>query len=403
MSHEQRLALVNATVVHPHRLGAGECLLLRDGTVEYAGPARRPPAGYRSVDLDGDYVLPGLIDVHVHGALGRTFNEPDPDAWRTVLDAHAAAGTTGLLATLATDRPPALRAALRAGRRLPAGSGLLGTHLEGPYLDPRFGGAHPPDALRTPAQLPWPWLLAEADFVRMVTLAPELPGSAALIGALTDRGVVVSAGHSGATGRELTAARTAGLRHVAHLWSGQSTLAKDGPWRVTGLLETVLASEGLTAELIADGRHLPAELVRIAHRCLGPDRLCLVSDASAGTGLAPGSGFAMGAVRGVVADGVALGHDGASFCGSTSHLADVLRFTVQQAHVPLVEAVRMAATTPARVLGLADRTGALVPGLAADVVVLDRDLRVRRVARAGRWLRDRAPEPHRPKEVPSHG
>jgi N-acetylglucosamine-6-phosphate deacetylase len=217
-----------------------------------------------------------------------------------------------------------------------------------------------------------------------VTLAPELPGATDLIRALTARGVVVSAGHSAAGGAELAAAHRAGLRHVAHLWSGQSALRKDGPWRTPGLLEETLASTGLTAEVIADGVHVPAPLLRIAHRCLGPDRLCVVSDASAGTGLPPGTTFRMGAARGIVADGVAMSEDGGSFCGSTSFLADVLRYAVVRAGIPLVDAVRMATATPATVLGLADRIGSLGPGRVADLVVLDGDLRTRMVVRAGR-------------------
>ncbi|MGW7789429.1 N-acetylglucosamine-6-phosphate deacetylase [Streptomyces tricolor] len=386
MSGERGGAVVNASIVHHERVATGECLFQRDGVIEYVGPHRRPPAGWDVVDVRGRLLLPGLVDVHVHGARGRTFNEPDTQAWTSVTAAHARAGSTSVLATLASDSLPATAAALDAGRRTDGDSRPVGAHLEGPYLNPEFAGAHPEEALRTPDDGGWQTLLAEPEFVRMVTLAPELPGAAKAIRALTERNIVVSAGHSGASGEVLATARSHGLSHVAHLWSGQSALSKDGPWRITGLLESVLASDGLTAELIADGRHLPAELVRIAYRCLGPDRLCLVSDASAGTGLPPGTEFSMGAARGVVADGVALDHRGEAFCGSTSFLSDILRFTVLRAGVPLPHATRMAATTPARVAGIAERTGSLAPGLAADLVVLDDGLRVLRVARHGRWL-----------------
>jgi N-acetylglucosamine-6-phosphate deacetylase len=149
-------------------------------------------------------------------------------------------------------------------------------------------------------------------------------------------------------------------------------------------VETVLADDDLTAEVIADGFHVPAELLRIAYRCLGPDRLCLVSDASAGTGLPVGSTFAMGGVAGVVADGVALSRDGTAFCGSTSFLSDVLRYALREAGLPLVDAVRMATATPARVGGLPG--GRIVPGAPADLVVLGPDLAPRRVMARGRWL-----------------
>ncbi|MEU2433119.1 amidohydrolase family protein [Streptomyces sp. NPDC007861] len=386
MRDERCTAVVNASVVHTDRVGSGECLFLSDGMIEYVGEHRRPPAGWQVIDVGGRLVLPGLVDIHAHGALGRSFNEASAQAWRTVTAAHAAAGSTSLLATLATDSLAEMMAALAVGRRRWTGDRPIGAHLEGPYLNPKFRGAHPREALRSPDDHLWRDLVAEPGFIRMVTLAPELPGADDMIWALAQGGVAVSAGHSGASTEVLAAAHADGLRHIAHLWSGQSTLCKEGPRRTPGLLESVLASTEFTAELVADGRHLPPELVHIAYRCLGPDRLCLVSDASAGTGLPRGTTFSMGAAQGVVADGVALDRSGASFCGSTSFLSDILRFTVLRAGVPLVDATRMAATTPALVLGIADRVGSLRPGLAADLVVLDDSLRVLRVARGGRWL-----------------
>jgi N-acetylglucosamine-6-phosphate deacetylase len=379
---ELDIAFVDAQVLHPDRVGSGECVLVRDGLVEHVGEPVEPPSGCRVVDVAGDYLLPGLVDIHAHGALGRTFNEPDPAAWATVLGAHLAAGTTSVLATLASDTTERMNAALGAADEQTSSS-CVGAHLEGPYLSPDYCGAHPIEALRVPADGSWRSLVCGGGGPLMVTLAPELDGAGELIRALTGAGTVVSAGHSGASADVLAAAHRDGLRHIAHLWSGQSALHKDGPWRTPGLLEETLGSDLLTAEVIADGRHVPAPLVRIAHRCLGPDRLCLVSDASAGTGLPAGTEFRMGAAHGVVADGVGLSANGVSFCGSTSFLIDVLRYAVNEAGLPLVEAVRMATATPARVIGMADRIGALAPGRAADLLVLDRELRVRCVVQAG--------------------
>jgi len=318
-------------------------------------------------------VLPGLVDVHVHGGLGATFNDPDPAVWRDLLAFHARSGSTTVAATVMSDNPGRMVAALATARDLATGAGpppgLAGVHLEGPFLAPGQRGAHPAAALAAPDGPAWRLLAGHLDVVRLITLAPELPGAGAVVDECTRAGVVVAAGHSAATADDLAAAP--GVRHLTHLWSGQSALRKDGPWRRPGLLEAALASDGLTAELIADGHHLPAALVRIAYRCLGPDRLCLVSDASAGTGLPVGSRFAMAGAEGVVAEGVAVTADGGSFCGSTSTLLDVLRFAVTGAGLPVAAAVRMATTTPARVLGLGGAVGAVAPGRAADVVVVD--------------------------------
>jgi N-acetylglucosamine-6-phosphate deacetylase len=166
-----------------------------------------------------------------------------------------------------------------------------------------------------------------------------------------------------------------------------SMLTKRGPWRQLGLLEAALASDDLTAEVIADGFHVPAELVRIAHRCLGIDRMCLISDASAGTGLPLGCCFRMGSAEGRVESGVALTLDGSAFCGSTSSLASIFRFCVTRAGLSVVDCARMAATTPARLLGLEAQTGRIAEGLRADLVVLDDEMEAQAVMRAGRWIK----------------
>lgn len=339
-------------------------------------------------DCAGRFVVPGLVDVHVHGAEGVSFNDPRDEAWRQTLASHARRGSTTVLATVATAPWQEMIAALDVGLRLieRAAPGLAGLHLEGPYLNPDQRGAHGEAWLRTPADQSWRELERFWPATRVVTLAPELAGSAALIEALARRGIVVAAGHSAATPEVIESAFKIGLRHFTHLWSGQTRLSQQGPWRQIGLLETALSSDGMSAELIADGAHAPAALTQIAYRCLGADRLCLISDASAGAGMAKGCHFRMGSAAGVVDQGVALSDDGLSFCGSTSYLSDVLRFAVESAGVSIVDGVRMAATTPARLLGLESRIGRLAPGLDADLLLLDKNLEIRAVMQKGHWL-----------------
>lgn len=340
------------------------------------------------VDLAGRTVLPGLVDTHLHGALGATFNQVDQETWEIVLNAHLANGSTTMVPTLVTDRMDVLIDALQlAGsvddrlKRL-----MKGVHLEGPYLSKVFSGAHPQDWLRNPEDNSWVILNSLLDRVTIATVAPELPGSLELIDKWRSAGVAMSAGHSGASPDQLVEAVTAGITHATHLWSGQSVLTKVGPWRQPGLLEAVLSSDQISAELIADGVHLPAELVRIAYRCLGPDRLCLVSDASAGTGLPVGSTFEMGPLRGHVVEGVAMACDGASFCGSTSYLFDILRFAVNGAGLPICDAIKMASLTPAKLIGVQDDVGSIAVGKRADLLVVDDHLRLIDVYKSGNRL-----------------
>ncbi|WP_170305300.1 N-acetylglucosamine-6-phosphate deacetylase [Kitasatospora viridis] len=376
-------SVIAGTLVLAERVGPG-AVVVRDGLVEEVVHGSR-----RVADLQWPgFIAPGLVDIHVHGARGRSFNEPDSRAWHSVTEAHREHGTTTTLATLGTSALPQLREAIAIGTaELATGhGGLAGLHLEGPYLADGYRGAHPPDLLRQPTDGHWREF-TDHGTVRMVTLAPELAGAKEAITGLSGRGVVVSAGHSAANADQVREAVAHGVRHAAHLWSGHTELRRHGPVREPGLLEAVLGSEELTAELIADGHHVTADMTRVAYRCLGPDRLCLVSDASPGTGLPTGARFGMGAIEGTVAQGVAISRDGRSFCGSVSFLADVLRFAVRQAAVPLVDAVRMATATPARAAGLADGVGRLKAGGRADLLLLDRALKVGAVLAAGRWVR----------------
>jgi hypothetical protein len=243
-------------------------------------------------------------------------------------------------------------------------------------------GAHDPAHLRSPAHL-LRELTPLPPALRMVTLAPELPGADELIAHLVAHGVQVSAGHSSATPEQLEHARRLGLSHLAHLWSGQSALTRPALHRLPGLLEASLASGKLTAEIIADGHHLPAALLTIALRCLGPERLCLVSDATAGTGLAPGTAFRTGASLGRVHDGYAATEDHTSLCGSVTPLAVTVARMRELTGARVEDVLTMATATPARVAGLYPRKGSMLPGADGDVVLFGPDLRVRTVVLAG--------------------
>jgi N-acetylglucosamine-6-phosphate deacetylase len=178
----------------------------------------------------------------------------------------------------------------------------------------------------------------------------------------------------------------AGLRHTIHIWSGQSSTIRVGAWRRPGLLEATLAFDELTAEMISDNRHLPPTLMKLAYKCKGPDRLCVVSDATGGAGLPEGTVFGAAEMEYVVGDGVALLPDGTSFAGSTTLLDRMLTILTSVVGIPVVETVRMASLTPARVIGVDDRIGSLEAGKDADLVVFDAGFRVWRTMIRGQWV-----------------
>ncbi|MGW1123869.1 N-acetylglucosamine-6-phosphate deacetylase [Streptomyces sp. NPDC002526] len=376
------LVIHSGTVIHPDLAQTSiEGVVICSGKV--SGDCPHEPA---RIDASGCLVSPGLVDIHVHGALGHDLTEPDPAAWRQVLRHHLLAGTTSVLATLASTSPAETAAALGTAAALMADEQALtlaGVHLEGPCLDPDQRGAHDRAQLRSPTQL-----LAELtpvpEALRMVTLAPELPGADELISYLVAQNVRISAGHSSATPEDLARARRLGVSHIAHLWSGQSALTRPELHRLPGLLEAALASDELSAEVIADGHHLPAALLTIALRCLGPERLCLVSDATAGTGLPPGSTFRTGANTGRVHAGYAATEDRTSLCGSVTPLAVTTARMRELTGARVEDVLTMATATPARAAGLYPRKGSLLPGADGDVVLFGPDLGVRGVVLGGR-------------------
>jgi N-acetylglucosamine-6-phosphate deacetylase len=381
-------AIVGGRVVLEDGLAVGCGVVVRDGVIADVCPEDRLDEGLERVDVRGMLVTPGLIDLHVHGALGWSFSDATQESFDGVLGFLAANGVTSAQASLSTDSLDRLEAAMQFARHhrpLRAGAALSGVHLEGPFLSREQRGAHNPAQLRTPHPGDAERLLAHRTVLRMVTLAPELPGAVDLTRRLVDGGVRVAAGHSATSTEMLDAAIGVGLSHITHLWSGQSNLTRSGPWRVPGFLEASLSSTGLTAEVIADGKHLPPELLTIARRCLG-DRLCLVSDGISGMGLPEGTRFTEGGMPVEIRDGVCMLVDGTSFAGSATPLNGMLSYVVNDMGWPIPEAVRMASTVPASVLGVADRKGAIKRGYDADIAVFADDFTCSGTLVQGRWV-----------------
>jgi N-acetylglucosamine-6-phosphate deacetylase len=346
-----------------------------------SGDARDPPA----VDLRGQWILPGFVDLHVHGGGGASFTEGTEDDARAAAAFHRAHGSTSLLASLVTVPLAELEARAALLADLADDGVVAGLHLEGPFLSPARRGAQDPRHMIAPDVAAFERLHAAArGHLRVITLAPELPGAIPLIRAATQAGVTVAIGHTDATADVTMAAIDAGARHATHLFNGMRPMHHREPGAVGALLDR----DEVTCEVIADGVHLHDIAIRLAARVTGPGRLVLVSDAMAAAGM-PDGRYQLGSQQVTVAGGVArLLEDPAragAIAGSTATLADVVRHAIV-AGLPVPDVAAAASTTPARVLGLADRTGALRPGLAADLVVCDDDFRPRAVMRRGEWL-----------------
>jgi len=322
-------------------------------------------------------VVPGFVDVHVHGGGGASFDGGSPASVARVLETHLAHGTTTMLASLVTDSLDGLVASC-ASLVSSVESGLVaGIHLEGPWLSPARAGAHEPALLVAPTLEAVDRLVeASRGHLRMVTLAPELPGALLVIPELVAAGVVVAVGHTEATYDETRAAIEAGATAGTHLFNAMPPLRHREPGPVAALLES-----SAYVELVADGVHVHPSVISLAWR---ERRTALVSDAMSAAGAADGE-YHLGALSVAVRDGVARLASNGTIAGSTATLDAALRFAVAEAGVPLPEALAAVTATPAAMLGLAG-VGRLEPGAWADLVEVSDELEVNRVMRRGRWI-----------------
>ena len=316
---------------------------------------------------------PGFIDLQVNGFAGVDFLEADAEGYRRAGEALLETGVTAYLPTFITAPEERLVAALHEVPSSSDGPRILGVHLEGPFLSPLHLGTHPAAASRDPDPEFLERLLA-AGPVRLMTLAPELPGADELIRILHARGVAVSCGHSNATSAEANAAFDHGVRTVTHVFNAMSPFHHRDP----GVAGAALARDDVIVQVILDGVHLAPETANVVWRAAA-GRVALVTDASAGAGLGDGT-YRLGGLEIEVADGVARGPGGA-LAGSTLTMIDALR-NLHALGASLEDAVQAATEVPARVLGLAD-AGRLAVGLPADVVVLTDELEIRRVLVGG--------------------
>jgi N-acetylglucosamine-6-phosphate deacetylase len=364
---------VNGKVVTPTGV-------IRQGCVEVDGSRITAVAEYPSV-RDGHWILPGFVDMHTHGGGGHTFTTGDAEQARRAAAFHLGHGTTTLLASLVSAPFALMRDATAAFAPLVDSGVLAGIHLEGPYLSSARCGAQNPEFLRDPSTDELAELIEQgAGAIRMVTLAPERDGALAAIKLLTSHRVVAAIGHTDATYDETRAAVAAGASVATHLFNGMRPVHHREPGPVLALLD----APNVVCELVADGVHLHDGTLTFAASVAGPERAALITDAMAAAGMADGE-YELGGQAVTVTDGVArLSRDGA-IAGSTLTMDAALRHAVA-AGIPMADAARMVATTPARAIGLGDRIGALQVGLRADLVVLDEELNVVRVMRDGAWV-----------------
>src|SRR6266404_3870230 len=365
----------NARLIFPDGVHDGLEVVVREGKIVAIREQTQAPEE-EIVDLGGNYLAPGFIDLHVHGALGRDTIEASAEAFRALCDFHASGGTTSLLLTTATAPIEKLVEVLGVVRDCRSSiSAIAGVHVEGPFISKAKRGAQRQEFIQDPSPAAVRQLLEHPDVIKRVTIAPELPGAPEAIENFHAHGISVSGGHSDAWDEDARAAFERGMRSVTHTFNCMSSARRRGVYRVGGLLEFALSEPQISCELIADGHHVSPTLMKMLYRAKGPGGICLVTDATAGAGLPDGSHFSLFGNDCVVKGGVCLLADCSALAGSASRMIDLVQTMVRDVGVPLHEAVTMATENPARAVGLGTK-GRLAVGAGADFVVLSPGLEV---------------------------
>lgn len=376
--------LYNGILIMPDGLIENGYIIYDEKIIEFG--VNLNPDGFdgKTYDVKGKYISPGFIDIHCHGGGGADFVDGEKEAFIRAAITHSKYGTTALLPTTLTSSNEDLLATFvafdQAKNEAYKGVKMLGLHLEGPYLNEAQAGAQDVRYLRTPEKNDYEYIYNNSygNILRW-SAAPELDGVEEFAKFLQEKNIVASIAHSDACYDDVRLAYEKGFNLITHFYSGMSTITRENGYRILGVIESGYAIEDINVEVIADGHHLPIELLKIIYNAKGADRIALVTDSMRGAGMSDGEsilGSLKDGQRVIIEDGVAKVPDRSSFAGSVCTTNRLVRTMYKSVNVPLYEAVRMMTLTPARLIKTDDRMGSIAKGKEADFVVFDDDINV---------------------------
>ena len=381
--------IINGHILTPGGwLKDGSILLCDDRIVEVTN-SDLAVIGAKVVDARGMYIVPGFVAMNIHGAAGHDFKEGTEEAFRKAVAAHQRYGATTIFPTISSSPFSTIRQCAEVCERLMTepGSPILGLHIEGPYLNPKMAGAMFSDVVKNPDPEEYRSLIEETKCVRRWDASPELPGAMEFARYLKEKGILVSITHTEAEFDLNREAYNTGFSHVAHYYNAMPGFHKRREYKYEGTVESAYLMDGMTVEVIADGRHLPSTILRLVYKLKGVECTCLVTDALA---YAANDGKQPDDSRIVIDNGVCKLADHSALVGSIATSDQLIRTMVEKAKLPLEDAIRMASETPARLMGVYDRVGSLQKGKDADVLIIDRKLNVRQVWCKGQVVVDAA-------------
>ena len=377
--------IINGHILTPQGWMKDGSVLISDGKILEVTNSDLAVIGAKVVDAKGMYIVPGFVAMNIHGGGGFDFSDCTEEAFEGAVAAHQRYGATTIFPTvLARDLAKIEQAAEVCERVMKKNEGpVLGLHIEGPYLNPKMAASLFIDRESDPDPAGYEEVLERTRCVRRWDASPELPGALEFARHLKAKGILAAISHTEAEFDLIRKAYEAGFTHAAHFYNAMPGFHKRREYKYEGTVESVYLMNDMTVEVIADGRHLPPTILRLVYKLKGVERTCLVTDALA---CSANEGKPLDDPRIIIEDGVCKLADHSSLVGSIATMDTLVRTMVQKADIPLADAIRMASETPARLMGVSDRTGTLQKGKDADVVILDRKLNVRAVWSMGRLV-----------------
>lgn len=392
---DKKLKIFNGRIITPGGITNNGTVVVSGGKIMEVTDRNVEVPDAEQIDARGQYIAPGFIDIHVHGGGGHDFMDGTEAAFLGIAQTHAKYGTTAMLPTTLTSEKEELFQTLdlykQANKNNVSGAQFLGLHLEGPYFALNQRGAQDPRYIRDPDPREYKEILSRSSDIVRWSAAPELKGAIEFGTFLRSKGVLASMGHTDAIYEEAVEAFNAGYTLATHFYSCMSSVTRRDCFRYAGVIEAAYLIDEMDVEIIADGIHLPAPLLKLIYKIKGCDRIALITDSMRAAGMPPGKSILGSLHNGlpvIVEDGVAKLPDKSSFAGSVATADRLVRTMIGIAEVPVWEAVKMITEVPAGIIGVANQKGSLVKGKDADIVIFDEDVRVQMTIVQGRAVYD---------------